>query len=171
MNNRVAELSSELDEIQKQRQALEQTVDDATREDSKHSLYFGQILMSVENLFLRCTAKRKSIQHFLELKEDEAAKGGKDEGSQDEGEDSFRRKKTTAIRQLNVIQNYVKDFREITQTLRRERAQNQPQQRQAQVDEGERVLAIEFKTAEPARGDRGSQGSGSHSNTKDLSRG
>merc|ERR1719384_3028852 len=79
MNNKVSELQFELDQIQKDRHALDRLVDEARQEDSKHSLYFGQILMSVENLFLRCTTTRKMIQHFLEVKEDEGTKG-KDEG-------------------------------------------------------------------------------------------
>merc|ERR1719210_2583000 len=125
MNNRVAELSSELDECEKTRQQLEHTVDEATQQGSKHSLHFGQILQSVDNLFLRCTAKRKGIQHFLELKEDENANSGKADDGREEGEDLFRKKKDTALTQLNVILNYTKDFKEITQTLKRERQLNQ----------------------------------------------
>mmetsp|Transcript_114922 Transcript_114922/g.321150 ORF Transcript_114922/g.321150 Transcript_114922/m.321150 type:complete len:379 (+) Transcript_114922:69-1205(+) len=166
MNNRVAELSSELEDCRKERQQLEHAVDEATQEDSKHSLYFGQILMSVENLFLRCTTKRRNIQHFLEVKEEEGAKGKEEEG-QDEGEDSFRRRKMMAIRQLNVILNYLKDFKEITDTLKRERRGTQPQRQGPEI---ERELTIEFRTTEAPRGDRGSQNSGSTGNTKELTK-
>merc|ERR1719384_2722795 len=76
MNNRVSELQTELDQIQKDRHALDRQVDEHRQEDSKHSLYFGQILMSVENLFLRCTTTRRTIQHALELKEQEDNEGG-----------------------------------------------------------------------------------------------
>merc|ERR1719473_1030722 len=70
--NRIATLQGELEDAQKTRQALEQTADLATQEDSEHSLHFGQILMSVENLFLRCTTKRKNIQHATTPQDEEA---------------------------------------------------------------------------------------------------
>jgi len=135
MNTRVAELSGEFDDCQKERQGLERMVDEATQANSKHSLHFGQILMSVENLFLRCTSQRKAIQHFLEIKEEEGAKGGPDEENADDNEESFKRKKQLAIKQLNVILNYLKDFKEITNELRREkRNQQQPTRQHDDMD-------------------------------------
>jgi len=171
MNTRVAELSSELDECQKQRQNLEHDADEATQANSKHSLHFGQILMSVENLFLRCTTQRKGIQHFLEMKEEEGAKG-KDEEGQDQSEDSFNKKKETAIKQLNVILNYLKDFKEISEQLRRERQRSQQPQRQAEELDviQPKVTFASHDNNRPGGGDRSSQNSGSQSNTKDLSR-
>eukprot|EP00435_Cladocopium_sp_Y103_P073539 s24_g44.t1 len=76
LRNKVATLQIELDECQKKRQQLQHEFDEATLEDSEHSLKFGQILMSVENLFLRCTTKRKNIQHAQTPVDDE----GKQEG-------------------------------------------------------------------------------------------
>merc|ERR1712141_705320 len=117
--NRIATLSSELDESIKMRQHLDQMVDEATHLDSKHSLYFGQILMSVVNLFLRCTTKRKNIQHAQFFNTDED--GGKGEEGQEDSEDHFRKKKEKAIRQLKVILAYLKDFKDITEELRKQR--------------------------------------------------
>lgn len=168
MNTRVAELSSELDACQKQRQQLEHEVDEATQANSKHSLHFGQILMSVENLFLRCTTQRRNIQHFLELKEEDNQKG-KDEEGQDESEDSFKKKKTMATRQLNVILSYLKDFKDITAALQKERRSQQQPQRQNEDVEPPQV-SISFLSSDPPRGDRSSQTSGSQGNTKDLSK-
>jgi len=169
MNNRVAELSSELDEAQKDRQEYEHRVDEATHEDSKHSLKFGQILMSVENLFLRCTTKRKNIQHATTPMDDEAAKGKEEEG-QEVSKDSFRKKKAKAIRELNVILNYLKDFKEITETLKRERRSDPNRVRQAAVLDVE--PEVEFHKEKVGGGDRNSQNSGSQSlgagGTKDL---
>jgi len=59
IRNNMDRLRSELDEKQKTRQQLQHEVDAATQESSKHSLYFGQILMSVENIHIRCTKKRE----------------------------------------------------------------------------------------------------------------
>eukprot|EP00971_Amphidinium_carterae_P329543 6462065-Amphidinium_carterae.1 len=58
----------------KEKARLEHMVDEATQEDSKHSLHFGQILMSVENLYLRCTAKRRNIQHSITPADDDGSK-------------------------------------------------------------------------------------------------
>lgn len=173
MNNHVAELSGELDESQKERQHLEHKVEEATHEDSKHSLYFGQILMSVENLFLRCTTKRKNIQHATTpiIDENEAAKSKEEEG-QEVNKDSFRRKKAKAIRELNVILNYLKDFKEITEAIKRERRADPKQQRVAAVLDVE--PEVEFVKEKIGGGDRGSQNSGSQvlgaGSTKDMSR-
>merc|ERR1712039_94504 len=90
LTNRMASLSSELEEAQKTRHELELKVDEARHEDSKHSLYFGQILMSVENLFLRCTQKRKNIKHADNVMGPaEEANKGRDGEEDDEPEDSF----------------------------------------------------------------------------------
>ncbi|CAE7463579.1 unnamed protein product, partial [Symbiodinium microadriaticum] len=119
LRNKVAILQIELDECQKKRQQLQHEFDEVTQEDSRDSLFFGQILMSVENLFLRCTTKRKNIQHAQTPVDDESKQEGED--GQDQGEDSFRKKKDNAARQLKVILAYLKDFKEICEILRKER--------------------------------------------------
>merc|ERR1719321_2106766 len=88
--NTVAQLQSDLEEAQKARQELEHLADVATQEDSEHSLHFGQILMSVENLYLRCTGKRKTIQHDATPQDGEEQQADK-EDEEDTG-DSFRKK-------------------------------------------------------------------------------
>lgn len=166
--NRIAYLSLELDESMKTRQNLEHLVDEATREDSQHSLHFGQILMSVENLFLRCTTKRKGIQHATTPMDDDSAKAK--DGEDEEAEDSFKKKQQNAIKQLKVILAYLKDFKDITETLRRDQRSN-PQNRQKQAATEVKVAAEPKITVETEpRGDRGSQNSGSQGNTRELSK-
>merc|ERR1719252_83976 len=88
--NEIATLQSKYEEAQKARQELEHLADVATQEDSEHSLHFGQILMSVENLFLRCTTKRKNIQHATTPQNEDGEKNAEEE--QELSEDSFKRK-------------------------------------------------------------------------------
>merc|ERR1712060_977539 len=168
MGNRIATLSAELDESIKTRQHLDQMVDEATHLDSKHSLYFGQILMSVENLFLRCTTKRKNIQHAQFFNTED---GGKGEEGQEESDDHFRKKKEKAIRQLKVILAYLKDFKDITEQLRTQRKSDSNRRGEPPLSEAAKLpeLAIKFE-AESPKGDRGSQNSGSQANTRELSK-
>jgi len=126
--NKIAALQQELEETQKTRQQLVHQVDEATQEDSLHSLYFGRILMSVENLYLRCTTKRKNIQHATTPMDDEGTKGREGEQAE-EDPDSFRVKKRTAIRNLKVILDYLKDFKYMCETLKKERGTNTAKQR------------------------------------------
>eukprot|EP00931_Biecheleriopsis_adriatica_P011467 TRINITY_DN112552_c0_g1_i1.p1 TRINITY_DN112552_c0_g1~~TRINITY_DN112552_c0_g1_i1.p1 ORF type:complete len:420 (-),score=130.15 TRINITY_DN112552_c0_g1_i1:92-1234(-) len=169
LRNKVAVLSTELDECQKMRQTLQHQFDEATQEDSSLSLYFGQILQSVDNLWLRCTTKRTYIQHATTPMDDEGKKEGEDE---DESEDSFRKKKENAIKQLKVILAYLKDFKDICEILRRERRADTIKKSQAGVLEAVKLpeLSIKFETEAPRGGDRGSQNSGSQGNTRELSR-
>mmetsp|Transcript_118169 Transcript_118169/g.335190 ORF Transcript_118169/g.335190 Transcript_118169/m.335190 type:complete len:383 (-) Transcript_118169:164-1312(-) len=167
--NRIATLSSELDETIKEKQHWDQKLDETTQEDSKHSLYVGQILMSVENLFLRCTTKRKNIQHAQFFNTDED--GGKGEDGQEESEDSFRKKKEKAIRQLKVILAYLKDFKDITDQLRNQKKVEPVRRGEPPLSEAAKLpeLAIRFE-AEAPKGDRTSQNSGSAANTREFSK-
>jgi len=117
--NHIATLQSDFEEAQKARQELEHLADVATQEDSEHSLHFGKILMSVENLFLRCTSKRKTIQHDATPQDGEEQHA--DVQEEEEGEHSFRKKQQTAVRHLKVLLAYLIDFASITETLKKER--------------------------------------------------
>merc|ERR1712137_620429 len=75
MTNRIAALSAERDEVMRQRQEIEHEVEEATKEDAKVSLHFGQILMSVDNLYLRCTKKRQTIKHYKRTVEPKGNRG------------------------------------------------------------------------------------------------
>eukprot|EP00913_Durusdinium_trenchii_P013863 g13015.t1 len=162
LRNKVALLQIELDECQKKRQQLQHDFDEATQEDSRHSLKFGQILMSVENLFLRCTTKRKNIQHAQTPVDDEGKQEG--EEGQDESKDSFRKKKETenAIRQLKVILAYLKDRGKICEILRKERRADPTRGKQAGALEAVTAQEpnIRFEAEMPKGGDRTSQNSG-----------
>ncbi|CAK0867464.1 unnamed protein product [Prorocentrum cordatum] len=152
------EMRSKLDEKQKERQKLQHEADAATQESSKHSLYFGQILMSVENIHIRCKEQGKGIQHNVTHIEDEAGgplQGGGARGAdpqQEEPEDSFRRKKDEACRQLKIILNYLKDFKDITDQLKKgSKALDPLKQRQAMLSEAPTFSGedVKFITGEP----------------------
>lgn len=170
MTNRVATLQNERDEAAKVREHLAQMMDEASQEDSKHSLHFGQILMSVENLYLRCTSKRGAVlQHWNTTPMDEDTKAGEDD--EDDSEDSFRRKQQRAIRQLRVILAYLRDFREMCEVLKKERRANTDRYRQNVTIEPAKMPEPKFVVeAEAPRGDRGSHNSGSQGNTRELSK-
>jgi len=162
--NKIATLSTTFDEAQKQRQLLEHQVDDATLVGSGRSLHLGLILRTVDNLFLRCTTKRKNIHH-----DDEMTKGREGEDNTEESEDSFAHKQQTALRQLKVILAYLKDFKDMTERIRQEKRGDSMRRPQGQQMEQVKVEPkIEIQTQEPRAGDRGSQNSGSQGNTRDL---
>merc|ERR1712224_1043220 len=98
--NKIATLQAELEGIQKQRLTLEHAADEATQEDTEHSLHFGQILMSVENLFLRCTDKRTVIQHHVRDTGEEQKDSG--EAQDEKDKESFKHKQSEAIFHLRV---------------------------------------------------------------------
>merc|ERR1712070_1338961 len=159
----------ERDDAVKDREQLAHQLDEASQEDSKHSLHFGQILMSVENLFLRCINKRGHVlQHELTVKEEDQKPGDEDP---DESEDSFRKKKQKAIQQLRVILFYLKDFKEICETLKKEKRNDTSRHVKKDVTmEAAKVSEVVFKV-EPAEGPRsGSHNSGSQGNTRELSK-
>merc|ERR1719235_54477 len=164
MTNKVAKLQTERDEAVKDREQLGHQMDEASQEDSKHSLKFGQILMSVENLFLRCINKRGHVlQHALTVQEEDQKPGDDDP---DESEDSFRKKKQKAIQQLRVILFYLKDFKEICDTLKKEKRNDTSRHKKDVTMEPPKQPAIEFKVQE-AEAPR----SGSHnSNSRELSK-
>merc|ERR1712039_1152136 len=88
-------------------------------------------------------------------------------------EDSFRKKNENAIKELHVILNYLKDFKDITDTLKKQRGKEGKQV--IQVGETQKTTElgdwIRFETQTDApRGERGSQNSGSQGNTRELSK-
>jgi chromosome segregation ATPase len=176
MRNKMDEMRSKLDEKQKERQKLQHEADAATQESSRHSLYFGQILMSVENIHIRCKEQGKGIQHNVTHIEDEAGgplQGGGARGADlqlEEPEDSFRRKKDEATRQLRIILNYLRDFKDITDQLKKgSKALDPLKQRQAMLSEAPTFSDEDVKfIAGKHHADRGSQQSGSQGNTRDL---
>jgi len=101
--NRTASLQSEVEEVEKTRQHYEYLSEEAQQEQSEQSLYLGQILMSVENLFLRCTTKRPAIQHGNDLQHEKSSLTGAQQ----------------AIRELKVISAYVRDIRDIAETIKK----------------------------------------------------
>ncbi|CAK0846529.1 unnamed protein product [Prorocentrum cordatum] len=177
MRNMMDEMRSRLDEKQKARQHLQHEADAETQESSRHSLSFGQILMSVENMYIRCKEQGKGIQHNATSMEDEgAARVGQGSGrtvdpEQDEPEDSFKRKKDEATRQLKIILSYLKDFKDITDQLKKGGKATDPlKQRQAILAESHAFSEEDVTFVAGNRGgkERSSQQSGSQGNTRDL---
>lgn len=177
LNNAHAAKRSELEEKQKRRADLEQDLDAATRDTSEHNLTFGQILMSVENLYIRCTAKRGS-KTLVALVDDDYSSQTKDGEEDQEAEDSFRRKKEEAIKRLKIIELYLKDFKEITDTLKKEK-KSDPNLRQRQVmisdankfDVDDTPPWFEARKEEDEPRERNPANSGSQGNTRDLNAG
>lgn len=170
LTNSIATLTADLDEKHKERQHLEHLVDDAAQEGSRHSLHFGQILMSVDNLFIRCTTKRAGIQHCLTVKDEEGTKGREGEEGQGSGSDSFFQKKEHAMWQLKVLLAYVNDLKDISEKIKDLMKKDGPKQRQVAPPETSFPMEFKIEADNPRGGDRGSQNSGSQSNTRELSR-
>jgi len=166
--NRIAGLKYDLEEVRKERQKLELHKDETTQESSTHSLRFGQIMMSVDNLFRRCTTKRKNVKHTEMMLLDEQGSKSQDsgEGSQNENEGSFRSKKDTAISQLNVIKEYIKDFKDITKKLPQPEKKHKKEAASTETTFPNIRVQVE---ASQTTGDRGSQNSGSQANTANVS--
>jgi len=116
---KTASLQSELEASETLRQQLTLEAEEVTQGDSEQSLFLGKIIMSVENLYLRCTSERPAIQHASELE------GGPSSNDDDVGdaEDSPAEKAQAAIRQLGVIQAYLRDFKDIYDQYKKERRQ------------------------------------------------
>merc|ERR1719502_2091578 len=151
----------------KERDQLGRQLDEASQEDCKHSLKFGQILMSVENLYLRCINKRGHVlQHELTVKEEDTKK---EDDDPDENEDSFRKKKQKAIQQLRVILFYLKDFKDICETLKREKKNDTSRHKKDVTMEPPKQPEPKFVVeAEAPRS--GSHNSGSQGGTRELSK-
>jgi hypothetical protein len=181
LNNAHAAKRSELEEKQKRRADLETDLDNATQDTSEHNLRFGQILMSVENLYIRCTAKRGSKTLVALVDDDYAAQGKDGEEDQEEAEDSFRKKKEEAIKRLKIIELYLKDFKEITETLKKEKKgdpstrarQNVALNEVAKTDVDDIKFELKKEEDEPRGGGGRNEGgnSGSQGNTRDLNAG
>lgn len=125
LSNRLSSLQVEREDALKVSELLSHQMDEARQEDSKHSLNFGVILLSVDNLYLRCLSKRSAIQHFSAPKDEDDEKDADGEDGQQEGEDSFQLKQRNAKWQLRVILAYLKDFKDMTDTLKKEKKSEQ----------------------------------------------
>lgn len=133
--NRTAALQAELEEVEKQAMQLEGLAEATRMEESQQSLHLGQIIMSVDNLFQRCNVKRPAIQHANELDEKDATVLAI------QNADSYVPKVRYAIKQLDVIKAYMKDLRDIADTIKKERKTFKTQ---AAVDYGTKISEPEF---------------------------
>jgi len=115
---KTASLQSELETSETLRQQLQLEAEEVTQGDSEQSLHLGKIIMSVENLYLRCITQRPAIQHASEL---EGATSSEARDELGETEDSPAEKAQVSSRQLGVIQAYLRDFKDIVESVKKER--------------------------------------------------
>merc|ERR1711904_319186 len=149
---KTASLQSELEASETLRQQLTLEAEEVTQGDSEQSLFLGKIIMSVENLYLRCTSERPTIQHASELE------GGPSSNDEDVGdaEDSPAEKAQVAIRQLGVIMAYLKDFKEIYDQVKKERRQQEAGgQRAGLILEDDKLPEPYFEYHDVPRGAQG----------------
>ncbi|PFH31206.1 hypothetical protein BESB_030800 [Besnoitia besnoiti] len=66
-NNSVAALQRELEMYEKEKTNSQGQTEEMLNHASEEALYFGKLLLSVENLFQRCIEKRPNIQHANHL--------------------------------------------------------------------------------------------------------
>lgn len=100
------------------------------------------------------------------MKEEDQKPGDEDP---DESEDSFRKKKQRAIQQLRVILFYLKDFKEICETLKKEKRNDTSRHKKDVQMEPPKPPEPKFVVeAEAPRS--GSHNSGSQGNTRELSK-
>ncbi|CAD7958644.1 unnamed protein product [Amoebophrya sp. A120] len=114
LTNKTAALQAELEDVEKKCLQLEALAEHSRQEESQQSLFLGQIIMSVDNLFQRCNLKRPAIQHSNELGEKASAIAAI------QNADSYAPKVTFAVKQLHVIKAYIKDLRDIQDSIKKE---------------------------------------------------
>nr|CEL64909.1 TPA: hypothetical protein BN1204_007780 [Neospora caninum Liverpool] len=66
-NNAVAALQRELEMCEKDKSSKQGQAEELLSHASEEALYFGQLLLSIDNLFQRCTQQRPNIQHANQL--------------------------------------------------------------------------------------------------------
>mmetsp|Transcript_12310 Transcript_12310/g.29883 ORF Transcript_12310/g.29883 Transcript_12310/m.29883 type:complete len:336 (-) Transcript_12310:551-1558(-) len=114
LTNKTAALQAELEEVEKRCLQLEASAEHSRQEEAQQSLFLGQIILSVDNLFQRCNLKRPAIQHANELGEKASAI------AEIQNADSYAPKVGYAVKQLHVIKAYIKDLRDIQDQIRKE---------------------------------------------------
>ncbi|CAD7962503.1 unnamed protein product [Amoebophrya sp. A25] len=114
LTNKTAALQAELEEQEKQCLQLEALAEMTRQEEAQQSLFLGQIIMSVDNLFHRCNLKRPGIQYANELSETPQ------QVQVIQNADSYAPKVGYAIKQLYVIKQYIKDLRDVQDSIRKE---------------------------------------------------
>lgn len=66
-NNTVAALQRELESCEKEKINKQSQAEELLSHASEEALYFGQLILSIRNLFERCVEKRPNIQHANHL--------------------------------------------------------------------------------------------------------
>jgi len=130
LNNELAGLTKDLDDVDKQKTKLQTQVEASSHQQSSKNLNLGRILMAVDNIHTRCEegivkikddAKKetekvekvdtKKANTTIKSKKDKDGKD-KNNGGQDE-EDDFQKKADRAVKKLEEIAAMMGDFQEI----------------------------------------------------------
>jgi len=131
LNNELATLTKDLDDVDKQKNKLQTQVEASSHQASFKNLNLGRILMAVDNIHTRCEEgivkikddAKKEVEKVdkIDPKKDKTNtktkkdKDGKDkkEITQQEEEDDFMRKAERALKKLEDIGAMMADFQEI----------------------------------------------------------
>jgi len=128
LNNELAGLTKDLDDVDKQKNKLQSQVEASSHQASFKNLNLGRILMAIDNISVRCLegivkikddAKRETEKgEKIDSKKDKAntkPKDGKEkkEGGQQGEEDDFMKKAEKALKKLEEIGNMMSDFQDI----------------------------------------------------------
>lgn len=140
LNNELASLTKDLDDVDKQKNKLQSQVEASSHQASYKNLNLGRILMAIDNIHIRCEegitkikdgAKKETEKgDKIDAKKKEANvktkkdKDGKDkkEGKQQEEEDDFMKKAERALDKLIEIGAMMSDFQDIIKECEKDNA-------------------------------------------------
>mmetsp|Transcript_27388 Transcript_27388/g.49299 ORF Transcript_27388/g.49299 Transcript_27388/m.49299 type:complete len:347 (+) Transcript_27388:115-1155(+) len=113
LNIEIANLTKQFDEIEQRRQELTKRVDMSSQAATEKTLELGQILMSIDNLFNRCQNGGLKISHKQYYMSQLARQPG------DENNEKVRQ----ALVKMEIIKNYLEDYKVIHDQLPKELVQ------------------------------------------------
>eukprot|EP00744_Colponema_vietnamica_P002739 GILI01004263.1.p1 GENE.GILI01004263.1~~GILI01004263.1.p1 ORF type:complete len:390 (-),score=71.17 GILI01004263.1:849-2018(-) len=101
-NNDIAMLQKKLEEAEGERLRQQGSSEELARKITDSTLQLGQILMAIENIYLRCLSKRP----FLKARPDGLP-------AKEDNLDEYHRKAVEAKERLDVVGAYINDFQSI----------------------------------------------------------
>eukprot|EP00743_Colponemidia_sp_Colp-15_P001978 GILK01002151.1.p1 GENE.GILK01002151.1~~GILK01002151.1.p1 ORF type:complete len:392 (+),score=107.62 GILK01002151.1:77-1177(+) len=110
-NNDIASLQKKLELSEGERIKLQTLADNTIKNATNKTLNLGQILMAVENLYVRCISQRPNMRH-TELKQEQSSSNNNNSA---DSVDDFKKKKQESIQKLSVVSSYLNDFRSIVE--------------------------------------------------------
>ena len=121
-NNQIASKQKQLEIAEKNAQQAQYAWEKSIEGAARQTLMTGKVLMAVENLLQRCTAKHgQRLKHTLN--ETKFAEG--DDGAEEHlakiKDKELKEKGASAIQHLEIIKNYMKDFAAITEAYKKQK--------------------------------------------------